>query len=305
MITFLTMLTAAICVVSGSPTTSQNDPREKIAIEGIERLGGKVFREQQASGVPIVRVTFAWSRAVRLESRFGDRDVSLLADIGNLTDLTLTGTNVTDVGLKKVGLLKGLARLDLRDCKIGDSGVNNLAELKKLAYLNVCGTQISDASMTSIARLSNLRELEIDSTGVTDRGLQSVDLSGLTLFYLGHTRISDVGLEKVGLLQRLEYLDLSSLRITDNGVTHLSQLKQLKRLYLRDTGISDNAIGTIATLINLESLDLRDTDVTNKALRELGSLKKLTWLGVPAGRIAKSTQLQLQALLPHVHIVSE
>ena len=59
-----------------------------------------------------------------------------MAILGNLTRLDLSGTKVTNAGLKHLAKAKDLTELDLADTQVTDAGLNELAGLKNLRRLS-------------------------------------------------------------------------------------------------------------------------------------------------------------------------
>ncbi len=66
----------------------------------------------------------------------------------NLKSLGLSGTKVTDAGLKELAGLKKLESLGLNGAtQVTDAGLKELAGMKKLQFLEVSGTQATDAGV--------------------------------------------------------------------------------------------------------------------------------------------------------------
>ena len=114
-----TMLVGAVMMLACLSGAARAD--EASAVKAVENLGGKVTRDDKLPGKPVIGVHL---------HEIGVTDAALkeLADLKQLTWLSLAGTRVTDAGLKELKDLKQLTRLNLADTKVTDDGV---AELQK------------------------------------------------------------------------------------------------------------------------------------------------------------------------------
>lgn len=105
-----------------------------------------------------------------------DEAMQHLTSLPNLKELTLGTTygiprsrnrfrfkacGVTDAGMKHVGQLSCLRRLNLRELKITDLGVSQLKCLTQLEVLNLVGCHVTDAGLRYLAQLKNLKRLDL------------------------------------------------------------------------------------------------------------------------------------------------
>jgi hypothetical protein len=65
------------------------------------------------------------------------------------------------------------------------------------------------------------------------------ELDELEICMLNGSAVTDVGLENIGNLTRLKYLDLRDTPITDAGLKHLAKLHSLEKLYLSGTDTTE------------------------------------------------------------------
>ncbi len=121
-------------------SSARADDAEDKAVAFVEKLGGKVTRDEKAPGKPVVGV-----------------------DLG--------GTAVTDAGLKELAPLKSLTTLELSVTQVTDAGLKELAPLKNLTTLNLSETKVTDAGLKELAPLKNLTKLFLARTKVTDAGV--------------------------------------------------------------------------------------------------------------------------------------
>ena len=167
------------------------------------------------------------------------------ADLEKVTDLDISGTQVTDASLKEVAKLQNLERLHLSGTQITDEGLKEVAKLQKLIVLSLA-TKITDEGLVDVAKLQKL-----------------------TLLNLSRTQVTDAGLKDVAKLQKLTDLILSRTQITDAGLKDVAKLKQLERLSLTDTQITDEGLVDVAKLQNLKSLILNRTKITKAGVAKL------------------------------------
>ncbi len=134
----------------------------------VTSVGGHVAPLSESS--PLLSVDF----------RHTDKDVNdeSLAGIkvlgGNVAQLDLSKTEVTDAALKPLASLERLVRLDLHGTQIGDAGMKHLSGLKHLRYLNLYGTQVTDAGLQSIGNLKGLKDVYLWGSKVTPKGVKKL-----------------------------------------------------------------------------------------------------------------------------------
>ncbi len=97
-----------------------------------------------------------------------DADLATLSAGGDVSYLTLGGTDVTDAGLEQLVSLEGVRWIDLAQTAVTDEGVKHLAKLPGLAELDLSATKISDAALDALADAPNLNKLTIIGTNVSD-----------------------------------------------------------------------------------------------------------------------------------------
>jgi internalin A len=127
------------------------DLDELPAIREIERLGGIVQRDNKLPGRAVVGVDFGGREGV------GDKDLSLLKSLTDLTTLNLTITHITDAGLEELRELKKLTDLDLFGTSITNAGLKEVGQLKTLVTLDIGGSQITDVGLMELRELKKLK----------------------------------------------------------------------------------------------------------------------------------------------------
>ena len=136
-----------------------------------------------------------------------------------MTNLGLGWTPVTDVGIKKLQVLKELRRIYL------------------ISVVPRTFGGITDASCETLAGLPKLESVALFNTAMTSRGLMHIGkMTNLTFLNLS-----------------------ASPYLRDQGWEHLRGLKRLSALWLLDTSVGNEALRHIGSLTNLTLLCLSGT----------------------------------------------
>jgi mono/diheme cytochrome c family protein len=125
-----------------------------------------IVAQRVAADTPAVDVN-----ASLLRDKVGDADLPLLQDLAPvLVWLHLGRTAVTDDGLRQLGTLGQLRRLNLSRTGVGDAGLAHLRGLARLEVLNVYGSKVTDAGLPALLSLPALRKVYAFETAVTADG---------------------------------------------------------------------------------------------------------------------------------------
>jgi hypothetical protein len=121
------------------------------------------FESQQSSGL-----TFT---AVSVRKDFGDEQLAKLAELSpSLVSVDLSGTAVTDEGLKSLAGASTLRMLRLSETAVTDASLETVAGMVALESLNLYGTQVTTEGVLKLADLPNLKRLYLWQTGVDAAG---------------------------------------------------------------------------------------------------------------------------------------
>jgi hypothetical protein len=118
---------------------------EAAALKAIERLEGKVTRDDDAPGKPVTGVELSGPQVT-------DASLKVLKDIKELQFLGLGGTSVTDKGLKELKDLKKLQTLLLLGTDFTDEGLKELKEFKQLRTLVLSKTKVTEAGIADLKK---------------------------------------------------------------------------------------------------------------------------------------------------------
>jgi len=189
--------------------------------------------------------------------------------------------DLTDDSMKYVAQLPQLEYLDLWHTNISDEGVKQLGTLKALKRLNIKvnfqrgGPLITAASADAIAQMDSLEILDAGNVGDVDEFINKISgLKNLKSLSIGGLRdtglLSDAGAESISKFPHLDRLTVSGTDFSDAATEHLAKLKELKWLFLLSDTITDDGLGNFAAL-----KELRYAHISGSAKRG-----KLTYSGV-------------------------
>ncbi len=167
-------LASLLVCAAASPLLARGDDAAAKAIEKLKAAGAIVL--PLAQGSDELSVNFAVQGA-----KAGDAEIAALKEVPKVVELNLGGTKVTDAGMKVVGALADLRRLQLQKTAIGDAGIEALKELAKLESLNLYATKVTDAALVHVQALKGLKKLYLWQTGVTDEGVSKLKAARASL----------------------------------------------------------------------------------------------------------------------------
>jgi len=158
-----------------------------------------------------------------------------LEALNGLEVLDLTYAQITDTDLAY--LPPNLRTLLLRTTKVSDAGLEHLKGLTHLENLSLANTMVTGPGMHHLEALTSLEVLDLSFAPVTDTGLAHLP-PNLRILLLWRTKVSDVGLEHLKGLTRLENLSLGETTVAGPGLDHLKGLANLRKLSLRRTPVT-------------------------------------------------------------------
>ena len=148
---------------------------------------------------------------------------------------------ITDDMLKRLGGLKDLESLDVRNGRITDEGFAHLQGLTRLKTLNREWTKVTGSGLAHLKSANNLTELHVRWTDIDDAGLGNVQhFPNLEILTLGppeqKSKITDAGLKHVASLRKLRVLRIHGFRHSlslTGRVRAVERLEELEELVQR------------------------------------------------------------------------
>jgi hypothetical protein len=145
---------------------------EDRAVEAVQRLGGKVIRDEKAPDKPVIAVSLNTAAVT-------DAVLKELAGLKQLRTLDLRGTQITNTGLKELAGLQQLQELDLTDTRATCAGLQVLAGLQQLQTLSIDSRQIPASQvqgrwqlhLEGLSRLQHLKTLYVNKTHMLGQGM--------------------------------------------------------------------------------------------------------------------------------------
>lgn len=173
----------------------------------------------------------------------GDEDLVHLKRLAHPEELLLTGSWVTDRGLKNVRGLTTLRVLCLNNTDVTDAGLAELMKLTDLESLNLDGTQITDGGLLHLEQLVNIEILSLENTEITDEGLAYLKkLPNLKILSLAWTQVSDAGLAYLKDLKGLCELDLRGTQLSPKAGKSLQKALPRCLVVVPSNDFSESAI---------------------------------------------------------------
>jgi hypothetical protein len=190
--------------------------------------------------------------------RCDDQAMRNIATIPRLRMLMAQGAIAADDGFEALGRASALEYLWGRDCpNLTDRGFRALTSIGTLRGLGVSCARISDETLALLPQCRSL--VQLMPMDVTDAGFRHVGacerLEDLWCMYCRET--TDTATEHLANLSRLTSYYAGMTRITDRSLEILARLQTLERLeFWENGGITDAGIGALATLPGLRELTI-------------------------------------------------
>lgn len=216
-----------------------------------------------------------------------DNHLKRLANVASgsqaLIDMDLTGSTVSDEGLKNLAKLTQLETLGLSATRVTDAGLSVTNELPQLKSLNLTGCTVTLAMMTTISKLEKLEVLSLESAKITDLELPPLEnLAELKDLNLNYCVITDNGFKVLGKLKKLEVLKVAYTNINGSGMQYMKRKRDeggLRVLDAKKTRFGEQGLQFLKGVETLEELDVGQAEVTDRTLfqhlKGVTHLKKL------------------------------
>lgn len=256
---------AVVCTMT--ELKSLNISYHRCSTEGMRRI----------AGVSGLRSLF-----IPIDAPASDEFLYDLGEHVRLTELTLTGSGVTDETLSKLSSFNSLLSLYLASTRVTGSRFQDLAKLPKLESLWVEDSPIDDAGLNLLSSVRGLKDVDLNKTKITLAGINGLRaLPCLKVLSIRGKRLPEIPPSALAGFRSLEFLDLSqpyggpSNGVTDDEMAAFTGHPSLRIVNLSGTPVTDATLRVLATLPRLEYLSLSVTEITDEGLKTLAGIKSL------------------------------
>lgn len=195
-------------------------------------------------------------------------------------DICAMRTSLDDQDLSPLASLSQLEELSLYECHLGDDALRYVRDLHQLRRLILETNHFCDDGVANLQNLTNVTELDLGENQVTDIGLVYLaNMVQLRQLILIKNRIAGEGLKNLAGMKELRELYLDNNPITDEGLKSIENLPRLERLSLASTNVTDACIESLATL-HLWTIVVSDTKITPAGLQKLHELFPQAWIQI-------------------------
>jgi hypothetical protein len=127
---------------------------------------------------------------------------------GEIIEVDLSNTWVTDADLSEVARLPRLRSINLAYTRVTDQGLEHLAPLKDVRTLNLYYAEsVTDQGLVPLKHWKNLEQLDLRGTKVTSTLFEHIaQMASLRYLDVGYSRVNDDSFELLGNLGHLEHL---------------------------------------------------------------------------------------------------
>ncbi len=239
----------------------------------VTRLGGKLMRDDDAVGKPIVGIELH-------SAMLGDVDLGHLRDLKKLQTLNLEGCpGLTDAGLAYLAGCTALEELNLSTSrKIRGDGLAHLQGLTSLRKLLLpAQTRLTGPQLQFLTAMTDLESLTFAVAEPAYPKLRAL-IRKLGLKEVNLTQVS-LSNHKLTVLKGLKNLEVIRLgmegTLGDRGFLALKEFANLKTLIVPMYSGSNAGLEALRFLGNIESLELYGPFITDAGLSGLAACSKL------------------------------
>lgn len=151
---------------------AQKEKRKMLAL-GLEAVNEKFPGSLKYVSLENTDLSFS---AVSYRDKFGDGSMDVISVVaGDIVDLDLAGSGVTDEGASMLDRFSGLRYLKLSNTGITDASLPVISGIKQLEVLNLYGTPVSDEGIKALYDMPNLKRVYLWDTRVTDAGAAALE----------------------------------------------------------------------------------------------------------------------------------
>jgi hypothetical protein len=177
-------------------------------------------------------------------TRVTDKGLKYLRNLNQLAQLSLSQNDITGEGFANVGPKPRLHYLNLAETGFLDSGLRHLKQFPKLESLLLMETRVTGIGIPDLSTLSDLNFVSLKACPVSDLSIYA----GITIpdgweyLVLDGARFTDKGFCRIKFPQSIEHIGLEDTDVTDVSLDHLQGLPKLECIEADNTNITPDGI---------------------------------------------------------------
>lgn len=213
---------------------------------------------------------------------------ALFRIISGLTDLRSLPLKGIKLDRRHLDVIRGsgsIGYLELSNAGLVDESITDLLAGRNLWGLNLTQNEITVIPPGEAGRLAIL---DFRDTRIGDDEARTIArrFPRIVHINLTRTKVTDAGIQSLGDLSNLSFLEFSGVNVGDLGMGSLSQLSKLKMLLINDTKVSDKGFGPAAGMDALETVQIRGTRIGDEGFGLLAGHPRLQLVHVEHTRIS-------------------
>lgn len=287
----------------------------------IERIGGKIIRDQKDPEKPVIGVI------LRDCDQVTDASIANLKSLHNIQMLDIVGTKVTDDGLSFLKNFPQLQMLFIGNSGFTNNGIAYLKNFPNLYSLMIGGSNINDTTLIYIKEISQLKRLKLIGTKITNAGLaklrQLMPNCSIEIYEESLDMASSNAIDKFtekALIECIESIGGDLIRDTeqpgqpvqgvifnncanDDDLVLLQGIPELKTLVLVNTKVTDLGLEHLKKIPSLRMLFIRECEISDAGLIQLQALPLLQWLSLTETKVSDDGLAHLKKF-PALQILS-
>ncbi len=230
------------------------------------------------------------------------RATKLPSILEELKTLNISGSAVTDAGIRMLSPFTALTQLNLASLRINGAGLDGLQPLDNLREMSMVSLQMeSSAGWEHLGKLTQVETLNLTLTNITDAEIPVLlKMTGLKDLNIGSTSITDAGLAQLVVMENLQILRMEGTRkINGTGLKAFAQSKQktaLRCLYAANTLLSREGMSNVKRIASLEVFDNSLTGLNDQLFFELKGATNLKTLAVGSNNLSAASGPTIQSM---------
>ncbi len=228
-------------IVAVDLTGTQASDDDLAVLNGFPHLEAVMLGGTQVSICGIEKIPDSVRRIDLSGNVIGDADCAVLAKRQNLKSICFLENAIRDTGVKQLCASGQLTELTLQGTLITDACINDLLKCEGLESLVLNGTpSLSASAIANFAKLKKLQYLHLGSTAVNDEviGLIVKNCQLKEIGLCNCVYITDAALNSLANCPSLETVFLDGSSVTADGVRQLARLPKLKKVFCRGNGFN-------------------------------------------------------------------